>query len=142
MAGRATIVLDTEAVEAALDAHHAKHRRMMAVLEVASSRQRRRSGSSELIVPTTVRVEAGWDRRARTSAAINRLRAADVALSSEQADVATRIRRALGISVVDAHVGAVMGAADGPVSVITSDAGDMDRIAAHLDLPSTTVLML
>ena len=56
-----TVVLDNEAVQALADPAHRKHRRVLAVVEAVAARHLRRSGSVRLVVPTSVRVEAGWD---------------------------------------------------------------------------------
>lgn len=92
------------------------------------------------MVPTAVRVEAGWDRRAPHAAAINRLRFVDVPLDGPHADRAADLRIALRVSVADAHLGATV-AVLGPCAIVTSDVHDMQRIADHLD-GSVTVVSL
>jgi hypothetical protein len=57
-----TLILDNEAVQALLDPHHVKHRRVLAHLTGLAQR-RARKGTGTAVVPTAVRVEAGWDRR-------------------------------------------------------------------------------
>jgi hypothetical protein len=132
---RATrLVLDDEAVQALRDPRHRKHRRVLAVVESAVGR-----GADGPVVPTAVRVEAGWDRRARGAAGINRLRVADVPLDRPAADVGASCVAALGVSVADAHLAAVLAALPAPCAVLTSDPDDLRRIAAHLDLPVTVV---
>ncbi len=49
------------------------------------------------------------------------------------------IRRALGVSVPDAHVGATLGAETERVAVVTSDTDDVHRIADHLGRDVTVV---
>ncbi len=132
-----TVVLDSEAIQALTDPAHRKHRRVLAVVEVAASRNLRRAGAVRLVVPTSVRVEAGWNRREPDAAAANRLRVDDFALDTPAADDAAAIRSALGVSVVDAHLGAVLGATPGPHAVLTSDPEDLRRIASHLGTRST-----
>jgi hypothetical protein len=135
----ATVVLDNEPVQALLDPRHAKHRRALALVEATVARNLRRAGSQRLAVPTSVRVEAGWACGAPRAAAINRLRATDAALDGDAADRAVAIRSALGVSVPNAHLGAVVGAAGEPVAVVTSDVDDIERIAHHLGQPVTVV---
>jgi hypothetical protein len=127
------VILDNEAIQAIVDVDHSKHRRMLASLEVVASRNLRQAGAVRLVVPTAVRVEAGWDRRSSGSTiTLNRLRTDDAHLDTAAADRAAAVRNALDLSVADAHVGAVLQESRGPVAVITSDAGDIRRIAAHL----------
>lgn len=127
-----TVVLDNEAVQALVDVAHRKHRRVLAAVEVTAARNLRRSGSVRLVVPTAVRVEAGWDRRARRSAAINSLRVDDSPLDRHAADTAAAVVSALGVSVADAHLAAVLTTAPGPHTVVTSDKADVRRITAHI----------
>ncbi len=127
-----TVVLDNEAVQALLDPRHRKHRRAVAIMEAAAARNRRRAASVLLVVPTAVRVEAGWNRRARGAAAINRLRVADATLDSHAADRAALIRSQLGVSVADAHLATLIAATTGPHAVVTSDAPDIRRMTDHL----------
>ena len=134
-----TVILDNEAVQALVDVTHGKHRRVLAAVEVAAARNFRQAGSVRLIVPTAVRVEAGWDRRARRSAAINRLRVEDSPLDRSAADTAAEVVSELGVSVADAHLGAVLSTTPGPHAVMTSDRGDARRIAAHIGGPVNIV---
>jgi hypothetical protein len=134
-----TVVLDNEAVQALANPAHHKHRRVLAVVEAAASRNLRRAGAVRLVVPTCVRVEAGWNRQDHGVAVINRLRIDDVTLDTLAADEAAGIRSSLGVSVVDAHLGAVLGATAGPHAVLTSDTGDLQRIAKHLGARPTVL---
>lgn len=127
-----TVLLDNEAVQALLDPRHRKHRRALAVVEATAARNLRRAGTVQLTVPTAVRVEAGWNRQAAGAAAINHLRVDDAPLDSHRADRAAAIRSDLGISVVDAHLAAVIATTVGPHAVITSDLHDLRRSADHL----------
>jgi hypothetical protein len=125
------VILDSEAVHALGSAHHAKHGRVIAQLEVVE-RRKRRALQITPVVPTTVRVEAGWDRTAPAWALANRLRIGDRDLDGPAADTATSIRARLGgrISVADAHVGAVVqGSTATRISVVTSDPDDMRSVA-------------
>jgi hypothetical protein len=124
-----TVILDNEAVQALIDPSHRKHRRLLAAIEAVAARNLRRIGSVRLLVPTAVRAEAGWDRQAPESAVINQLRVGDVALDGAAADIAARARAALGVSIADGHIAAVLGTAPGPHAVVTSDAEDIHRIA-------------
>jgi hypothetical protein len=134
-----TVILDNEAVQALVDPAHRKHRRLLAAIEVVATRNLRRAGSVRLLVPTAVRVEACWDRQAPGSAVINQLRVGDVALDSVAADVAVRVRVALGVSIADSHVAAVLCAEPGPHAVVTSDAEDIRRIAGMIGVLPTIV---
>lgn len=136
-----SVVLDNEAVHAMLDPDHRKHRRVLAVVEAVTARSLRRAGSARLVVPTAVRVEAGWDRRAPGAAVINQLRADDAPLDRPVADHAAGVRRALGVSVADAHLAAVIASTAGSVAVLTSDVADIRRIAGYLDADVTVVAL-
>jgi hypothetical protein len=124
-----TVVLDNEAVRALADPAHPKHRRVLAVVEAAAARNLRRAGAVVLVVPTCMRVEAGWNRRDPGAAVVNRLRIDDVALDTLAANDAADIRSSLGMSVIDAHLG----------TVLTSDDGDQQRIATHLGARPTVL---
>ena len=81
-------------------------------------------------VPTTVRVEAGWDRTAAAWAFANQLRIADIPLDARHADAAASIRKRAQVSVADAHLGAaIQGAEADHVTVVTSDPRDIRRVA-------------
>lgn len=118
------VLLDSEAVSALADPGHQKHRRMTAYLAGVANRKQR-FVALRAVVPTSVRVESGWDRSAPKSAVINRLRIADVPLDRALADVAAGIASDQGVSVADAHLGAVMRELpDDEVVVLTSDPPD------------------
>lgn len=134
-----TVLFDNEAVQALSDPRHRKHRAALAVIEAANSRDLRRTRTLRLVVPTAVRVEAGWDRQAPTAAIINRLRITDSALDRAAADRAASLRLRLGVSVADAHLGSVLAVTPGPVTVVTSDRGDARRIADQLEVSVTIV---
>lgn len=134
-----TTIVDNEAVQALADPGHRKHRRVLTVVEAVAARNLRRAGSARLVVPTAVRVEAGWDRRAAKAAALNRLRVDDTPLGTVDADRAAHTRTAVGVSVADAHLAAVLRATTGPHAVLTSDTHDVRRIAEHLGIEITVV---
>jgi hypothetical protein len=92
-----------------------------------------------LVVPVAVRIEAGWDRVAARAALINRLHIDDVELRGDRVDRAVRLARQAGVSVVDATVGEAALAIDGRVAIVTSDAGDMRRLARLADHEVTVV---
>jgi hypothetical protein len=126
-----TVLLDSEAVGALSDPGHRKHRPMLAHLAGVVTR-RRRGVATDVLVPTAVRVEAGWDRTAPAAAVINRLRIADVILDGPSANVAAHIVADTGVSVADAHIGAVvrsLARAGDDVLVLTSDPHDITRAA-------------
>lgn len=125
-----TVVLDNEAVGALRSTSHPKHAQVIAHVQVVAHRKRK-AFLLDLVVPTAVRVEAGWDRRAPAAALINHLRIRDVPLESATADVAAALVARLQMSVADAHIGATVQAVagHGPVAIITSDPGDMAAVA-------------
>jgi len=124
------IILDNEAVQALSHPDHAKHRVVVAHLAGAVTR-RRRGAIVRTIVPTAVRVEAGWDRSAGSAAAINRFRAVDAVLDTTTANVGAEIVGRTGVSVADAHVGGtVRSLIAEDVVVLTSDPEDMVRVSA------------
>ena len=129
--GPAYLLLDNEAVQALFDSKHRKHRDALAVVEVMVGRGRERASP---VVPTAVRVEAGWDRRASRTATINRLRVVDLVLDRATADHAAALLGAVRVSVADAHLGAALATLPGSVAVLTSDVDDVRRMAAHLDV--------
>lgn len=123
------VLLDTEAVQALRDPAHRKHHHVIGhVLDAAKSRARSRP--SRVAVPTAVRVEAGWDRTAPGWAFINRFPIGDIPLDAGYADAAAGIAKRTGVSVADAHIGAaIMAAEPDRVMVLTSDPGDMRKVA-------------
>lgn len=123
------VLLDNEAVQALGDPTHYKHRRVLSHTHVVATRKRR-AADVRLVVPTAVRVEAGWDRSSPLWAFPNRLRIIDVVLDAAGANVAAAIRASTGVSVPDAHLGAVIRSVPADhVTVLTSDPGDMGRVA-------------
>lgn len=123
------VILDNEAVQALADPGHRKHRQVVSHVQVVASRKRR-GAAIQVVVPTAVRVEASWDRTSPAWAFPNRLRVADVPLDAAHANAAAAIRGRTGVSVADAHVGAVIGSAlADQITVVTSDPGDMRLVA-------------
>jgi predicted nucleic acid-binding protein len=128
------VVLDNEAVQALQDPAHPKHRHVVSHAQVVAGRKSR-AVALELVVPTAVRVEAGWDRTSRAWAFPNRLRIADIPLASAEASAAAAIRGRTGVSVADAHIGAVIQSARADqITVITSDPGDMRLVAGDKNI--------
>lgn len=133
-----TVVLDNEAVQALRTTDHPKHSIVVAHVQVVA--QRKRKGVPlDVVVPTAVRVEAGWDRRAPAAALINHLRIRDVPLESASANLAGDLVARLHVSVADAHIGATVQAVAGrgPVTVVTSDPDD--TVAVVDPVPATIV---
>lgn len=121
------VVLDNEAVQALARPDHDKHRAVVAHLAGVVTR-RRRGARVVAVVPTAVRVEAGWDRADPRAAAINRFRAVDVPLDTDTANSAARILASTGVSVADAHLGAAARTSTASeVVVLTSDPRDVVR---------------
>lgn len=123
------LVLDNEAVNALLAEGGANAKRAQVVEALAAANGRK-------IVPTAVRVEAGWDRKAASAANANRLGPADLPLDRDAADRATQLRLdVVQASVVDATVaaaGEAVGADGNVVEILTSDEPDMAALAAHV----------
>jgi predicted nucleic acid-binding protein len=132
-----TVLLDNEAVMALADARHYKHRAVVAHLAGVTAR-RRKGTAARVMVATAVRVEAGWDRSKPGAAAVNRYPVADVPLDAGTANMAASIVKRTGVSVADAHIGAVVRSLAGDeVVVLTSDPDDMVRVSTPR--PITTV---
>lgn len=131
-------MLDNEAVQALRMVDHPKHGRVIAHVQVVAQRKRK-AIPMDVVVPTAVRVEAGWDRRAPSAALMNQLRIRDVPLESANANIAAELVARLQVSVADAHVGATVHvvADHGPVAIITSDPDDMAVVADPV--PATIV---
>ena len=124
------VIFDNEAVQALGDERHPKHKRVLAYVQVIATR-RQRAMSIRALVPTSVRVEAGWDRTSAGWAFVNRLRVADVALDSAHANIAAAIRSSCDVSVADAHIGAAVEThRTDRISIVTSDPDDMRRVSA------------
>ena len=124
-----TVRLDNEAITALADAAHHKHRLVVAHLAGVAVR-RRKGTAARVMVATAVRVDAGWDRSEPGAAAINRYPVAYVFLDAGTADVAAGIVNRTGVSVADAHIGAVAHSLAGDqVVVLTSDPDNMVRVS-------------
>lgn len=134
------VIFDNEAVQALASPDHPKHRRVLTHLRAAASR-RGKGRDVTLIVPTAVRVEAGWDRRQPTAAAINWLRIVDHPLATTEANIAAAlIRSGAATSVADAHVGAAARSlAAEEIVVLTSDPHDIARVCAPLPVRVVTL---
>jgi len=126
-----TVVLDNEAVQSLASVTHHKHRVVLAHLEAVVSR-RRRGRVVEAVVPTSVRVEASWDRTDPAAATLNRFRITDQALDAHTANTAaTLMAKRVATSVADAHIGAtVQRLATDDIVVITSDPQDMTAVCS------------
>jgi len=129
-----SVILDCEAVQALMSATHPKHQAVIATMMNAANPRPGQRRLPRVIVPVAVRVEAGWDRTQPGSALVNVLsHATDWPLTASRADEATTLRVATGVSVVDATVGQAARESTKPVAIVTSDTGDMHRLAAHID---------
>ena len=128
------VVLDDEAVQALRDTGHPKHRHVVSQAQVVASRKRR-AVAIQVVVPTAVRVEAGWDRTSPAWVFPNRLRIADSPLDTASASTAAGIRDRTGVSVADSHIGAVIQSVPGGhITVVTSDPGDMRLVAGDKNI--------
>jgi hypothetical protein len=126
-----TVIFDSEAVQALADTHHPKHVKVLAHAQVVTQRKLR-AEPIRTVVPTAVRVGAGWDRMSSAWALANQLRITDLNLDGTQANTAAAIRSHLGthISVADAHVGAAIQSSKAArVTVLTSDPHDIRSVA-------------
>ena len=135
------VVFDNEAVVALRSASSPEHRKVVSHLQVVAQRKRRAVAVS-IVVPTTVRVEAGWDRTAADWAFANQVGVADVALSAPLANLAAAIRFSgrNPISVADSHIGAIVRSSSATrVTVLSSDPSDMR--AACGDTPVVIVTL-
>lgn len=132
------VVLDAEMVHALAAVRSKKHRRAVAL---AKADHDLRARKTELVVPSTVRLEAGWDRTSPRWAGVNRLGIVDHHLDGQSTDVAARLRAAHGVSPADAHLGALIDARgpDDDVVVVTSDPGDIAKVA---DGTGTRVILI
>lgn len=83
-------------------------------------------------MPTTVRVEAGWDRTDPTAALLNRFGIRDHQLDVRAANTAASlVSSAVASSVADAHIGATARAVStGDIVVLSSDPTDMAAVCA------------
>ncbi|MEX2626857.1 MAG: hypothetical protein WD225_08215 [Ilumatobacteraceae bacterium] len=134
------LILDNEAVQSLADVAHAEHRRVVAHLHGAVDR-RRRGRSTDAVVPTAVRVEAGWDRSRPGAAALNRFRVHDRELDEASANVAAGIiSSGVVTSVADAHIGATArGLAADDIVVLTSDPKDISAVCAPRSVRVVTI---
>lgn len=123
------LVLDSEAAAALLsaDEHHPKRAAVIAAIAASNGRR---------VVPSAVRVEAGWDRSQPRAANANRLLQTDDVLDAGGADRAVALRTAVpSASVVDATVAVAAeraGIAGGVVEILTSDEPDLTALAGHV----------
>ena len=128
------VVLDCEAIQALRNPGHPKHRRVVSQAQVVANRKRR-AVTIQMVVPTAVRVEAGWDRTSPAWVFPNRLRIADNPLDTDSANTAAGIRDRIGVSVADSHIGAVIQSAPhSQITVVTSDPGDMRLVAGDKNI--------
>ena len=123
------VLLDNEAVQALRDRAHRKHHRVVGIV-LEAAKLGIRSRPIRIAVPAAVRVEAGWDRSAPAWSSVNQFRIADIPLDAGHANVAAGIVKRTGVSVADAHLGAAIQTVDeDQVTVLTSDPGDMRKVA-------------
>ena len=92
-------------------------------------------------MPTTVRVEAGWDRTQPDAATLNRFRITDQTLAAQTANTAaTLIAKRVATSVADAHLGAaVQRLVTDEIVVITSDPQDMTAVCSPIPVTIVTI---
>lgn len=123
------LVLDNEAAQALLSRHLQDRRRAAVVKAVTAA-------NGQVVVPTPVRVEAGWRRRDPAAAGANRLAVDDVTFDGSGADRGIELRRLVpSASVVNSAVAVTaerIGEAAGTVEILTSDVTDMTALAGHV----------
>ncbi len=137
-----TLILDCEAVQALHDPDHPKHGRATDFIAANAIRGRRSASSAlRVVVPVTVRIEAGWDRNAPDASNVNRLAMAqDVPCNGADANRAVQLRASLPqLSVVDATIGALVATSSPPVRILTSDVDDMSALLGHLAVYGSVV---
>ena len=148
------LVLDAQGVTVLADPHHARHPEVRALLQAARDKRRKRATKDgyPTLVPTSVRIEAGWDRSAQTWSAMNALSVEDVVLNGVIANRAAALRSAVDsgartspadrrkrmLSTADAHLGAILQGGD---IVAASDPGDVEAMASHRNISVTTVIL-
>jgi hypothetical protein len=133
------VVLDNEACQALAHPGHRKHRQVVSQAQVVAARKSR-AAAIEVVVPTAVRVEAGWDRASPAWVFPNRLRIADITLDATSASNAAAIRNRTGVSVADAHLGVVIQAPSADqITVVTSEPADMRLVAGDRDITVATI---
>lgn len=133
------VVLDCEAIQALRDPGHPRHRHVVSHAQVVASRKRR-AVAMQMMAPTAVRVEAGWDRTSPAWAFPNRLRITDGPLDTASANTAAGIRDRTGVSVADSHLGAVIQSAPhDQITVVTSDPGDMRLVAGDKNITGAAI---
>jgi hypothetical protein len=133
------VVLDCEAVQALRDPGHPRHRQVVSQAQVVANRKRR-AVAIQIVVPTAVRVEAGWDRTSPAWVFTNRLRIADSPLDTASASAAAGIRARTGVSVADSHMGTVIQSAPhSQITVVTSDPADMRLVAGDKSITVATI---
>ena len=134
------VVLDNEAVQALSHPAHKKHVHVMSHVQVMVAGRKGRGLPVTVVVPTAVRVEAGWNRTVAAWAFLNRLLIGDITLDGSSANIAASIRQDERVSVADAHIGAVIQAATATkVTVITSDPEDVRRVAGDEEVNIVTI---
>src|SRR5207237_8585377 len=102
--------------------------------------RKRRAVAIQVVVPTAVRVEAGWDRTSPAWVFPNSLRITDSPLDTASTNTAAGIRNRTGVSVADSHIGAVIQSAQhDQITVITSDPRDMRAVAADKPITITAI---
>lgn len=125
------LVLDNEAAHRLVSARTHDRRRASVIAAIVAA-------NGTVVVPSAVRVEAGWRRRDAAAASANRLVSKDIPLDRTNADRAVELRRLVPTaSVVDTTVAVAAEhlATEIPcaaVEVLTSDVSDMSALATHL----------
>jgi hypothetical protein len=133
------VLFDNEAIQVLSDPAHPKHRNVVSHVQIVANRKQR-GVEVELAVPTSVRVEAGWDRTVSSWVLANRLRITDVPLDTDLANVGATIAQVTGVSVADAHLGAIIRDTTADrVTVLTSDPGDVRVVAGDRAVTIVTI---
>ena len=133
------MLLDNHAVTVMRDAAHPEHRRILAMM-TGIAKRKSRGATTTIGIPTTIRIEADWDRQLPGAAAINQLPIPDIALAASMINSAASLHSALpSLSVPDSHLGIAMSTSTPPVAVVTGDDEDVKAMSDYLNSPVTIV---
>lgn len=122
-------VLEGIAQQTVLEQHYLDHPELRSSL---AQGRKTRGQTTDAVVPSTVRIEADWDRRDSGAAVINRFPVRDAHLDSESIDFAAQIHGTLEVSVPGSHLGAVMQRATRPLTLLSArpKRSDTGRLAS------------
>ena len=123
-----TVIVDTEAAAALLGNAPNKVDRVIKYVDASKGPRRRNPNATTILVPTTVRIEARWDRTKPNAASANRLVGQDHELGTQAANAAAQLADVHNVSPADAHIGAIAAEMPRDVTVLTSDPDDIKAV--------------